>query len=93
MITKFVVTDYIEKAMSLGVYDKLEDGSFAGSIPPSQGVIAFAPTLRRCEDELRSTLEEWILLGLKLGHPLPVIEDINLSGEPRFEPMDTLQTP
>ncbi|WP_442946444.1 MULTISPECIES: hypothetical protein [Nostoc cyanobionts] len=25
------------------------------------------------EDELRSMLEDWILLGLKLGHSLPVI--------------------
>ena len=93
MITRFVLTDYIEKAMSLAVYDKLEDRSFAGSIPPCQGVIAFAPNLRQCEDELRSTLEDWILIGLKLSHPLPVIEDINLNREPRFEPMDTLQTP
>ena len=93
MITRFVLTDYIEKAMSLAVYDKLEDGSFAGGIPPCQGVIAFAPNLRQCEDELRSTLEDWILIGLKLSHPLPVIEDINLNREPRFEPMDTLQTP
>jgi len=93
MIARFVLTDYIEKAMSLAVYDKLEDGSFAGSIPPCRGVIAFAPTLRQCEDELRSTLEDWILLGLKLSHPLPIIEDIDLNRESRFEPVDALQTP
>ncbi len=38
------------------------------------GGVAFGTTLRECEDELRSTLEDWILIGLKLGHPLPVIE-------------------
>ena len=92
MITRFVFTDYIERAMSSAIYDKLEDGSFSGKIPPCQGVIAFAPTLRQCEDELRSTLEDWILLGLKLGHPLPVIGDIDLNREAQFEPMDTLQT-
>ncbi len=39
---------------------------------PCAGVIAFGDTLKRCEAELRSTLEDWILVGLKLGHPLPV---------------------
>ncbi len=92
MITRFVLTDYIEQAMSLAIYDKLEDGSFVGKIPLCQGVIAFGPTLKQCEDELRSTLEDWILLGLKLGHPLPVIGDIDLNKEARFESMDTLQT-
>jgi hypothetical protein len=53
-------------------------------------VIAFASTLRECEDELRSTLEEWILLGLKLGHYLPVIDNIDLNRELTLELMDTL---
>jgi predicted RNase H-like HicB family nuclease len=90
---KFVLTNYIEQAMSLAVYDKLEDATFAGRIPSFQGVIAFGSTLRQCEEELRSTLEDWILVGLKLSHPLPVLEDIDLNKEARFEPMDTVQTP
>ncbi len=57
----------------------LEDDSFAGRIPACKGVIAFGATLRMCEDELRSTLEDWILVGLKLGHPLPVISGIDLN--------------
>ena len=92
MAAKFALTDYIEQAMSQAIYDKLEDGNFAGKISECQGVIAFGTTLRQCEDELRSTLEDWILLGLKLGHPLPVIADIDLNREIRFESMDTLQT-
>jgi len=39
-------------------YDKLEDGSFVGRIPKCKGVIAFAKSLRECEDDLRSTLED-----------------------------------
>jgi hypothetical protein len=38
-------------------------------------------TLEKCREELRSTLEDWILLGLQLGHPLPVIDKINLKWE------------
>ncbi len=78
--------------MAYTVYDKLEDGTFAGRIPPCEGAIAFGKTLRECEDELRSTLEDWILVGLKLGHPLPVIADINLNQEPVCEPVKTTPT-
>jgi predicted RNase H-like HicB family nuclease len=68
-------------------YDKLEDGTYAGRIPTCKGVVAFGSTLRRCEDELRSTLEDWILVGLKLGHSLPVIASIDLNKEPSYEPV------
>jgi predicted RNase H-like HicB family nuclease len=74
MEPRFVLSDYVERALAQANYDKLEDGSFAGRIPPGPGVVAFSETLRKCEDELRSTLEDWILVGLKLGHPLSVID-------------------
>jgi predicted RNase H-like HicB family nuclease len=92
MAPKFVLTDYVEQALSLAVYDKLDDGTIAGKIPPCKGVIAFGTTLRECEDELRSTLEDWIVLGLKLGHPLPIIADIDLNRKAQLEPMDTVQS-
>ncbi len=76
--------------MSLAVYDKLEDGTLGGRIPPCKGVVAFAPSLRECEDELRSALEDWILVGLKLRHHLPVIGGLDLNKEPTCEPVDTL---
>ena len=64
----FNLTEYVEQAMALANYDKLEDGSFVGKIAACKGVIAFASTLSDCEHKLRSTLEDWILLGLKLKH-------------------------
>ena len=72
MVTRFILTDYVGKALAQAVYDKLDDGTFAGRIPACPGVVCFARNLAKCESELRSTLEDWILLGLKLGHPLPV---------------------
>ena len=86
----FVLTDYVDRLMAQAVYDKLEDSSFSGRIPPCKGVIAFGSTLRECADGLRSTLEDWILLGLKLGHPLPVVGDIDLNKEPTCEPLGTM---
>ncbi len=86
----YILTDYIDRAMAKATYDKLDDGSFAGRIPLCKGVIAFGNTLRECENELRSTLEDWLLVGLKLRHPIPVIEGIDLNKEPTHEPLDTV---
>jgi predicted RNase H-like HicB family nuclease len=76
---RYALSEYIEQAMSQSFYDKLEDGSYAGRIPLCKGVVAFGTTLRECESELRSTLEDWILTGLKFGHTLPVMGDIDLN--------------
>ena len=87
---EFTLTDYISCALECAEYDKLDDGSFVGLIPKCKGVITFAKSLRECENELRSTLEDWILVGLKLGHRLPVINGISLNRRPRREPMVTM---
>jgi len=76
---RYVITEYVEKAMKEAIYDKLEDGTFAGRIPDCIGVVSFGRTLAECERELRSALEDWILLGLQMGHNLPVIDEINLN--------------
>lgn len=86
-MTPFVLTQHVEQAMAQATYDKLEDGTIGGRIPPCKGVVAFGPTLRECEEELRSTLEDWTLVGLKLGHPLPVIASIDLNKVPGYEPV------
>ena len=74
--------------MGQGVYDKLPEGTFVGRIPPCIGVIAFGDTLRECEEELRSALEDWLLVGLKLGHKLPVIGGIDLNTVPENESVE-----
>lgn len=90
MATSFILTDYLHRAMAAAEYDKLDDGTFAGRIPGCRGVVAFGASLRSCEDELRSTLEDWVLVGLKLGHPLPVLDGIDLNEEPKVEPQDAV---
>lgn len=90
MTVRFILTDYVSHAFAHAVYDKLEDGTFAGRIPPCPGVVAFGTALHQCEAELRSTLEDWILVGLKLGHSLPVIEGIDLNKEPKCEPVEAV---
>ena len=69
MAVQFILTEYISQLVGEAVYDKLDDGTFAGRIPPCKGVVAFGTTLRESENELRSTVEDWIRVGCKLGHP------------------------
>ena len=90
MSVQFILSEYIERAMALAEYDKLEDGTFAGRIGVCPGVVAFGATLRECEAELRSTLEDWLWLGLKLGHALPVIDGIDLNREPARESLESV---
>jgi predicted RNase H-like HicB family nuclease len=90
MPIQYILTEYIDQAMAQAEYDKLEDSTFSGRIPACIGVVAFGATLRQCQEELRSTLEDWIFVGLKLGHSLPIIAGIDLNKEPTREPVDTL---
>lgn len=82
-----MLTNYIQHALARAEYDKLEDNSFVGRIPKCKGVIAFAKSLTQCEAELRSILEDWIIVGLKLGHKLPVLNKLNLNRKPRRDSM------
>ena len=90
MSVQHILSEYLDQAMAHAEYDKLEDGTFAGWITLCKGVIAFSATLRECETTLRSTLEDWLLVGLKLKHVLPVIDGIDLNGEPIREPVESL---
>ncbi len=87
----FPLSAYLDAAMELARYDKLEDGTFAGEIPKLKGVIAFGSTLRACEAELRSTLEDWLLVGLRLGQRIPVLAgiDLNKAGHGRLATTQT----
>jgi predicted RNase H-like HicB family nuclease len=74
-----ILTEYIRAAMHGAKYEILPDGTFYGEIPRFQGVYANAETLETCREQLQGILEGWIVLGLRMGHPLPVVEGIDLA--------------
>lgn len=85
-----MLTKYIQAAMHRASYEFIEDDrTFFGLIPDCQGVWANAETLEACRDELQEVLEGWIILGLRLGHTLPVIDGINLT--PDLNPIEQEQ--
>ena len=69
-VAVYILSDYIYKALAQAVYEKLEDGTYAGKITGCTGFLAFGKSLRECEEELQSTLEDWVLVGFKKGHEL-----------------------
>lgn len=73
-----MLIEYIQQAMRLAHYEILPDGTYYGEIPGFEGVWAQAETLEDCRTELQSALEDWLILGLRLGHPLPVVAGLQL---------------
>lgn len=75
-----MLIEYIQKAMELAHYEIIEDeDAYWGDIPGFQGVWGKAKTLERCREELRETLEEWIIFRLKNNLELPIVEGIDLN--------------
>jgi len=72
-----MLTKYICVVMHKATYEIFSNGSFYGEIPGFQGVYANAKTLEACREELQEVLEGWIILGLRLGHSLPVVDSID----------------
>ena len=75
-----MLTDYIQAAMQQAMYELLpDDEGFYGEISTLAGVWANASTLEACRTELQKALEGWVILGLRLGHTLPVLNGIDLN--------------
>jgi len=60
--------------MKLGIFKE----EFLNELLEVKGVWAQASTLEACREELQSALEDWLILGLRMGHKLPVVDGIQL---------------
>ena len=76
-----MLSEYIAAAMQRAEYKILEDDTYWGEIPPLRGVWANADTLKDCEEELASVLEDWITIGLDFGDEMPEIDGIKVTTE------------
>ena len=75
-----MLTAYINAALRKAHYEILPEGEgYFGTIDDLAGVWAQANTLEACREELREVLEEWILVGLKMGHALPALDGVTLA--------------
>jgi predicted RNase H-like HicB family nuclease len=74
-----MLTAYIQAAMRRAAYEILEDGTYYGEISDLPGVWANAANLEACRTELQEVLEDWILVGLRRGDLLPIVDGIDLN--------------
>jgi hypothetical protein len=74
-----MLTEYIKASMATAEYEILEDGTHYAHIPSCKGAFSNADTDEECKKLLQEVLEEWIILGFRLGHVTPVIEGIDLN--------------
>jgi len=74
-----MITEYLHEAMHRAKYKILEDGTYYGWIEELPGVWAGATSLDECRQELQSVVEDWLLLGLKLGHRITPLGNIDLN--------------
>ncbi len=62
-------------------FERMENGKFSGRIPDCPGTWAEGETLLGCREELRSVLEDWILVKTQFGDKFPESAGI----EPSFK--------
>jgi predicted RNase H-like HicB family nuclease len=70
--------EYIQKALKKAQYKVLDNGTWFAEIPAFEGVWANAKTVEECRQELQEVLEEWLLLKIRDGDPIPKIEGVEI---------------
>lgn len=71
--------EYIQGALEKAEYKRLEDGTWFAEIQGFEGVWANGKTVEDCRKELMEVLEEWLILKLRDGDPIPVVKDIEIN--------------
>ena len=79
VIIGLMLTRYIGAAMKRARFKTLDDGRCVGEIPGLAGVWANESTLRSCREVLQEVLEEWLILKIRDGDPIPRLGRVGLS--------------
>jgi predicted RNase H-like HicB family nuclease len=73
-----MLLEYTQKALEGAEYKRLGDGTWFGEIPGFEGVWANGPTVESCRRELVEVLEEWLILKLRDGDPVPAAGGVEI---------------
>ncbi len=74
-----MITEYIQAALEISQYKKIEDGSWFAEIPGFDGVWSNGRSVEECRKELVEVLEEWLILKIQDKDHIPVIKNIDLN--------------
>lgn len=73
-----MIRQYVEEALRIAWYDKLEDETFYGEVPRLRGVLATGETLEECRNQLAEVVEEWVLVRVAKGLSVPPLGKIEV---------------
>jgi predicted RNase H-like HicB family nuclease len=73
-----MLLEYIQKALQLAEYKKLEDGTWFAEIPLFRGVWANGKSVEKTREELEEVIEEWLLLKIRDNDPIPEIKGVKI---------------
>ncbi|MBI5473360.1 MAG: type II toxin-antitoxin system HicB family antitoxin [Ignavibacteriae bacterium] len=73
------LSSFIQAALRRAKYEILENNRYYAEIPELQGVWVEAETLEACRSELIEVIEGWLLLKLRDGDVLPILDGIDLN--------------
>ncbi len=76
-----MLTQYIQRALRHAKYELMENNRFFGSVPVCPGAWADGATLEECREELQSVLGDWIIVRLRRGLDVPVVDGIDLNSK------------
>ena len=72
-----MITEYIDAALARATYEIIKDEEpYYGEIPELQGVWATGKTLEKCRRNLAETVEDWVLLSIAKGLPIPALGEV-----------------
>lgn len=83
-----MLIDYIQAAMRHAEFEKMENGKYFGTIASCRGLWADGDTVDQCREELRSVLEDWILVKVRFGDTMPVIDGVDINPQPVYAEAD-----
>ncbi|HEV8530769.1 MAG TPA: type II toxin-antitoxin system HicB family antitoxin [Methylomirabilota bacterium] len=73
-----MIRQYVDAALRGARYEKLDDGTFYGEVPKLRGVLATAPNLEACRNQIAEVVEEWVLVRVSKGLPVPPLRKIEV---------------
>lgn len=73
-----MIQTYLNAAIKKTEYKKLETGEWFAEIPGFEGVWAGGESVEACREELIEVLEEWLILKIHDGDPIPSVDDIEI---------------
>jgi predicted RNase H-like HicB family nuclease len=74
-----MLIQYIQAALEHAKYEIIADEeSYYGEVSELQGVWASGRTLEECRKNLEEVIDEWIILRLRKGLPIPSIENFTI---------------